>query len=145
PTSILDRFIEHSMLFQDAPAIFIDDRSYTYGELRNVCSSICVLLRDHGIEKGDRVGILTENNIYTYASLFGILACGACYVPLNPANPVQRNMGIIGDAGLELLLYTDKQEEARQLSVSPVSECRPVINQVPPTSRKLEPLDQAPD
>src|SRR5947199_5648033 len=43
-TSILDRFIEHSIRFQDDPAIFINDRSYTYGELRNLCSSICSLL-----------------------------------------------------------------------------------------------------
>jgi len=143
-TSILDRFIEHSILFQDDPAIFINNRSYTYGELRDLCSSICSLLKAHGIEKGDRVGILTENNIYTYASLLGVLGCGACYVPLNPVNPAQRNMGIIGDAGIKLLLYTEKQGEARELCASPGSECRPVKNLVTPTSWKLEPVDQVP-
>src|SRR5437016_77932 len=143
-TSILDRFIEHSILFQDDPAIFINNRSYTYGELRDLCSSICSLLKAHGIEKGDRVGILTENNIYTYASLLGVLGCGACYVPLNPVNPAQRNMGIIGDAGIKLLLYTEKQREARELCASPGSECRPVKNLVTPTSWKLEPVDQVP-
>src|SRR5437867_9499535 len=143
-TSILDRFIEHSRLFQDDPAIFINDRSYTYGELRNLCSSICSLLKAHDIEKGDRVGIFTENNIYTYASLLGILSCGACYVPLNPENPVERNLGIIGDAGINLLLYAENEEKARALSLSPGTECRPVNNQVTPTPGKLEPVDQMP-
>ena len=76
-TSILDRFVEHSTHFHDDPAIVINDRSYTYGELTNLCSAICALLRAHGIRKGDRVGVFTENTIYTYASLLGIWGCGA--------------------------------------------------------------------
>src|SRR5207245_1195946 len=98
-SSILARFVEHSTHFQDDPAIFISDRSYTYGELSNFCSAICALLKAHGIRKGDRVGVFTENTVYTYASLLGIWGCGACYVPLNPDNPVERNLGIIADAG----------------------------------------------
>ena len=91
-TSILSRFIECSTRFPDNPAMVVDDRSYTYGELHGLCSAICTLLKAHGIQRGDRVGILTENTIYTYASLLGILACGACYVPLNYDNPVERNI-----------------------------------------------------
>ena len=68
-------------------------RSYTYGELNGLCSAMCALLKAHDIKKGDRVGIFTENNIYTYASVLGILSCGACYVPLNYDNPVERNSG----------------------------------------------------
>ena len=93
-TSILSRFIECSTQFPDNPAIFVDDRSYTYGELNGLCSAICALLKAHDIKKGDRVGIFTENNIYTYASVLGILSCGACYVPLNYDNPVERNRGL---------------------------------------------------
>src|SRR4029453_17392139 len=99
-------------------------------------------LKAHEVRKGDRIGIFTENNIYTYASLLGILGCGACYVPPSPHNPVKRNMEIIRDAGINLLLYTDAEEKARELSLSPGTECRPVINRVTPTPGKLEPLDQ---
>ena len=142
PTSILDRFVEHSTHFQDDPAMFINDRSYTYGELSNLCSAICALLKAHQIRKGDRVGVFTENTIYTYASLLGIWGCGACYVPLNPQNPVERNLGIIGDAGINLLLYTDKEERARELSFTPGRECRPVNNRVTLAPGTLEPVDQ---
>jgi acyl-CoA synthetase (AMP-forming)/AMP-acid ligase II len=61
-TSILSRFIECSTQFPDNPAIFVDDRSYTYGELNSLCSAMCSLLRAHDIKKGARVGIFTENN-----------------------------------------------------------------------------------
>src|SRR5689334_12391041 len=97
-TSILSRFIRYSTQFPDNPAIFVDDRSYTYGELNALRSAMCTLLKAQDIKKGDRVGFFTENNIYTYASILGILSCGACYVPLNYDNPVERNMGIIADA-----------------------------------------------
>ena len=141
-TSILSRFIECSTQFPDNPAIFVDDTSYTYGELNGLCSAMCALLKAHGIKKGDRVGIFTENNIYTYASLLGILSCGACYVPLNYDNPVERNRGIIADAGIKVLLYTEKEDKARELSLSPGTECRPLNNRVTPNPGKLDPVDQ---
>src|SRR6266480_2910892 len=140
--SILSRFIECSIQFPDNPAIFIDDRPYTYGELNGLCSAVCALLKAHDIKKGDRVGIFTENNIYTYASVLGILSYGACYVPLNYDNPVERNRGIITDAGIKLLLYTEREEQARELSVSPDTECRPLNNGVTPSLDKLDPVKQ---
>ena len=51
-TSILSRFIECSTQFPDNPAIFVDDRSYTYGELNGLCSAMCALLKAHDITKG---------------------------------------------------------------------------------------------
>src|SRR5262245_35706466 len=120
----------------------MNDRSYSYGELSGLCSAICALLRAHGIRKGDRVGVFTENAIYTYASLLAIWGCGACYVPLNPENPVDRNLAIIGDAGITLLLYTAQEEKARALSRTSEGECRPVNNRVTLAPSKLEPVDQ---
>ncbi len=141
-TSILSRFIECSTQFPDNPAICVDDKSYTYGELKGLCLAICTLLKAHGIEKGDRVGIFIEDNVYTYASLLGILSCGACYVPLNSNNPVERNMGIIADAGIKILLYTEKEDKARELCASPDRECRPLCNRVSPNPDKFNPVDQ---
>ena len=141
-TSVLSRFVGCSTQFPDNPAIFVDDRSYTYGEFNGLCSAMCALLKAHGIKKGDRVGIFTENNIYTYASVLGMLSCGACYVPLNYDNPVERNRGIIADAGIKVLLFTEKEDKARELSVSPGTECRPLNNRVTPNPGKLAPVDQ---
>ena len=143
--SILSRFIACSRQFPNDSAIFVDARSYTYGEFNGLCSAMCVLLKAHDIQKGDRVGIFTENNIYTYASLLGILSCGACYVPLDYNNPVARNIGIIADAGIKVLLYTDQEDKARELSVSPGTACRPLNNRVTPNPGTLAPVDQTPD
>ena len=143
-TSILSRFIECSRQFPDNPAIFVDERSYTYDEFNGLCLAVHTLLKAHNINKGDRVGIFIEDNIYTYASLLGILSCGACYVPLNYHNPVERNMGIIVDAGIKVLLNTDKEEKARELCVSPGTDCRPLNNRITPSPGKMDPEDQMP-
>jgi len=141
-TSILSRFMKYATQFPDNPAICIDDKSYTYGEFIGFCSAMCTLLKAHNINKGDRVGIFTENNIYTYASLLGTLSCGACYVPLNYDNPVERNMEIIAEAGINVLLYTDKEDKALELSVSRGTKCRPLNNRVTPDPGTLAPVDQ---
>jgi D-alanine--poly(phosphoribitol) ligase subunit 1 len=141
-TSILSRFIECSRQFPDAPAIFTDHRSYTYGELSGLSSAICALLKAQGVNKGDRVGLFTENNIYTYASLLGILSCGAGYVPLNHENPLERNAAIIADAGVKVLLYTETEAKARELSLASGLLCRPLNNRISPNHDKLAPADQ---
>ncbi len=140
--SILSRFVERATQCPDNPAIFIDDRAYTYRELSGFCSAVRALLEARGIEKGDRVGILTENNIYTYASILGILSSGACYVPLNHDNPIERNRAIVADAGIKLLLYSENEDKAREMSVSPCAECQPVQNRVNPCADVLDPVEQ---
>jgi len=141
-TSILSRFIKCSTQFPDSPAIFFDDKSYTYGELNSLSSAVCALLKAHEVKKGDRVGIFTENNIYTYASLLGILSCGAGYVPLNQDTPVERNTAIIADAGIKVLLYTEKENKARELSLASGSACQPLNNRVTSNQDKLAPVDR---
>jgi D-alanine--poly(phosphoribitol) ligase subunit 1 len=141
-TCILSRFIQCATQFPDTPAICVDDKTYTYGEFNGLCSATSALLTAHGIQRGDRVGIFIEDNIYTFASLLGILSCGACYVPLNHHSPVERNRGIIADAGITILLYTDTEEMARELCMSPGTKCRRLNNRVISSPDKLDPVDQ---
>ena len=110
--SVLSRFIERSTERPNSPAIFIGDRLYTYAELNSLSSAVHALLQANHVKRGDRVGILTENNIYTYASVLGILSCGACYVPLNYENPIERNREIAAEADINLVLYAEKEYEA---------------------------------
>jgi len=144
-TSILSRFRAYATRNPDRPAIFVDDRFYTYGEFGGLCAATSGLLKAHDVQPGDRVGILAENNVYTYASLLGILSCGAGYVPLNPHNPVERNRGIIADAGIKVLLYTDQEGTTRELSGPSGTGCHPLNNRVTPSSGSLDPVDQMHD
>ena len=141
--SILSRFIQCSTECWDRPAIFVDEKLYTYDELKSICSAMRALLKTNGIKRGDRVGIFTENTVYTYASILATLSCSACYVPLNYENPVERNRGIIADAGINILLYSEREKEALELSASPGAECCPISNHVTPDSRQFDVAEQS--
>ena len=52
--------------------------------------------------------------------------------------PLNETAGIIADAGIKVLLYTEKEDKARELSVFPGTECRPVNNRVTPNPGKLD-------
>src|SRR5215831_20090184 len=128
--SVLSRFIERSTECPNSPAIFVGDRLYTYAELNGLGSAVHALLQANHVKREDRIGVFTENSIYTYASILGILSCGACYVPLNYENPIERNRNIIAEADINLVLYAEKEYEARELSVSTGAKCRPITSEL---------------
>src|SRR3954451_3599743 len=110
--SVLSRFVQSTTQFRQRSAMVVDGRPYTYGDVSDICCAICMLLHANGVRKGDRVGILTESNVYTYASVLAIMSCGGCYVPITPENPAESNIGAIGDAGVRLLLYAEMEAAA---------------------------------
>lgn len=44
-----------------APAVRLGDRTLTYGELADGTARVATLLREHGVEAGDRVGVMLPN------------------------------------------------------------------------------------
>ena len=71
--------------FGDKPALIgADGSTRTYRQLWSCARKVARLLQDHGIEKGDKVGILSPN-LVDYASVFyGALLSGATVTTLNP-------------------------------------------------------------
>ena len=145
-TSVLSRFVDHLWRDRDSAAVFVAGRSYTYGELADLSAAVASLLNSHGVRRGDRVGVFTESSVETYASILAILSRGACYVPLNPDNPVGRNLGILADAGIQVLLYADAEEMARTLCMSPGTSCRAIQSRVnSAVTAQLELTNQGPE
>ncbi len=71
----------------DAPAVISRGRTTDYGELRDQVGRLRGGLVAHGINPGDRVGIISANNWYFVAAYLSILGVGAVAVPLNPSSP----------------------------------------------------------
>jgi acyl-CoA synthetase (AMP-forming)/AMP-acid ligase II len=71
--------------FGDKPALIgADGTTRTYREIWSYARKVAHLLQDHGIGKGDKVGIFSPNHV-DYASVFhGILLAGATVTTLNP-------------------------------------------------------------
>jgi long-chain acyl-CoA synthetase len=57
-------------------------RSLTYDALARASEGVSTFLRSQGVERGQRIGLLSPNNIEYLPAAFGLLSTGACLVPL---------------------------------------------------------------
>src|SRR3954449_8133754 len=67
----------------DAVAIKLDDAELTYGLLDAGSGAVAGLLREKGVEPGDRVGIMLPNVPYFAVVYYGVLRAGCVVVPMN--------------------------------------------------------------
>lgn len=89
--------------FADRRAFFIREQSYTYGDLAGTVSGIRTELRDTP-HAGRCIGLVTNDDLETYASILALWLEGLAYVPLHPQHPVERGEEIIRQAGIDLIL-----------------------------------------
>ena len=90
----------------DKPAVQARGRSLTYAELQTRSNQLAHLLREHGVRRGDRVGLFFPKAVESLVAMLGVLKAGAVYVPLDPHAPVRRVSGIAADCGLRALVTT---------------------------------------
>ena len=90
----------------DKPAVRARGRSLTYGELETRSSQLARLLRERGIERGDRVGLFFPKTAESVVAMLGVLKAGAVYVPLDPHAPARRVAEIADDCGVRALVTT---------------------------------------
>ena len=64
-------------------AVKLDDLELTYSELEGASAHIAGLLGEHGVSKGDRVGIMLPNVPHFPVCYYGVLRAGAVVVPMN--------------------------------------------------------------
>ena len=74
-------------LLAERPAVIAerengDVRTVTWPELRDTVRRFAAGLRAHGIQRGDRVGLLMENGFEATVSFLAVAHCGAIVVPL---------------------------------------------------------------
>jgi long-chain acyl-CoA synthetase len=66
-----------------AVALKLDDAELSYGLLDAASAAVAALLRDRGLQVGDRVGIMLPNVPYFAVVYYGVLRAGGVVVPMN--------------------------------------------------------------
>jgi len=66
----------------DRTALLTTNREYTYGDIRSATGKIADYLGRIGSSKGDRVLLISANNLFWVASYLGVLRAGLVCVPL---------------------------------------------------------------
>ncbi len=88
----------------DHVALRMDDLTLTYAQLREAAGRMSALLAAHGVQPGDRVGIMLPNVPAFPISFYGALAAGAVVVPMNPLLKSREVAYYLGDSGARVVL-----------------------------------------
>ena len=81
--NLADNLVQSAAEHGDRVAIKLDDVELTYAQLDAAASGIANLLRERGVEAGDRVGIMLPNVPYFPVAYYGVLKLGGVVVPMN--------------------------------------------------------------
>ncbi len=90
---------------------YVDSKSglrLTFSELNGRANRIANTLLDHGVSKGDRVGIMMMNSAEFFESYFAVAKIGGVVVPLNWRLVADELEFILKDSGCTVLLYGDE-------------------------------------
>jgi D-alanine--poly(phosphoribitol) ligase subunit 1 len=100
---IVNPLLEAAEKFKNSNAFCINDHFYTYWEFVRVISAIRLALSNEKID-GKNIGLVANDDLETYASIFAIWMEDYAYVPLHPQHPVERSLEIIRQAEVALVI-----------------------------------------
>lgn len=100
---ILNPVLEQIRVNGEAPAFCINSRFYSYATFGQHISRIRKAVRDMQPATG-RIGLVTNDDIETYASIYAVWLEGLAYVPLHHHQPRERSLEVISQAEVDVVL-----------------------------------------
>jgi amino acid adenylation domain-containing protein len=104
--TIHQRFAAQAELTPDLLAVCSEDKELSYRDLDEWSSELAVTLTRAGVRAESPVAVLMSRSAEFVVAVLAILKAGGCYIPLNDADPLQRQQAII-DASRTQVLLTD--------------------------------------
>ncbi len=112
--NLADNLIRSAQLFPDRPAVRLDDAVLSYRDLHRQSARVAGLLRERGIQPGDRVAIMLPNLPEFPVIYYAVMRAGAVAVPMNPLLKAREVAHYIQDSGASLIFAgPDCAEEVR--------------------------------
>lgn len=123
--------------FPDRNAFCINEQNYTYRDFACCISGIYNDLLNRRFFS-ENIGLVVNDDIETYASIFALWLAGKSYVPLHPNQPLERCNDIINQISTDLILDSSKSSRYPQalvlstcFSVGGIETDLPFDNDVP--------------
>lgn len=95
-----------------------EGRQVTFRELEDLSDRLRDRLQHAGVRRGDRVGMYLPKSIDAVATIFGVLKCGAAYVPVDTAAPIARNAYILSDCAVRIVVAERRFEESLRAEIA---------------------------
>jgi amino acid adenylation domain-containing protein len=130
-------------------ALVVGDGEYSYGELHGLADRAASGLRERGVKRGDRVGIMLPNGIDAVVAIQATLRAGAAIMPINPTAKHDRVSDLLRRSEAALLLCdSERAGEAAQAveaadGVPLVSDLDELASDAQPPCEQLEQSDLA--
>src|SRR3954468_20053699 len=103
--SLADYLDKGASLGVDAPCLVEGSLTLSYGEVVELSRRVAGALARSGVAPGGKVGILSSNNAFAFACVFGIARRGAVWCPINPRNEAAENRALLELFDCECLIY----------------------------------------
>src|SRR5579864_8810384 len=95
---------EQGERYPNHTAVICGERAATYRDLADGAGRIGAALGAHGIDRGDRVGILVNNRLEWLEACFGATAIGAVAVPFSTWSKPGELAYLLADSAVEALI-----------------------------------------
>lgn len=89
--SLYSSFIQN----KEKHAFCINDNYFTYQDVLDSISKIRKLIADTIASDEKHIGLVTNNDLETYTTIFALWMEGKAYIPINPTAPLDRNNDIL--------------------------------------------------
>jgi amino acid adenylation domain-containing protein len=99
----------------------------SYGDIDRLSNRLRDRLVSMGIRPGDRVGIYMRKSIDAIASIFGILKCGAAYIPVDPEAPPARCAYILNNCSVAVIIGERRLEQALRAEMERLGAVPPML------------------
>ncbi len=113
--SIIELLVAINRGYSEIPAVQIKEagtlRSISYIELGRRTADTSYRLKELGVEKGDRVAILSESRPEWAVAFFGIVSCGGIVVPMDVKLSDAEIEFILNDSGAKCIFVSKKLAE----------------------------------
>ena len=106
-------------------------KSLTYKELVRGANNLACVLHDQGVKRGDRVGIYLHKSLETPVAVYGVMAAGAVYVPIDPMMPLSRLVYVIRDGGIRHLISEESKRSNLQELAGEKTALRTIVGLAP--------------
>lgn len=102
------RFLRYaSQQYPNKTAIICGDERLTYAQFSERAAKLAGMLRELGVQPGDRVAYLSMNCHRLLEAYYGVLEAGAVLLPLNIRLNPQELAFILNDSGAKVLLFQE--------------------------------------
>ncbi len=88
----------------DGVALRMSGCTLTYEQFCARVNAVASYLHESGLRRPDRVGLVMGRSFDSMAAIFGVLAAGGVYVPLDPSSQTERSALMLKNAGARYLL-----------------------------------------